>query len=709
MVSSPRRFSLLGLGVVLVVWLCVTAGTGSRSGDDAVARAMAASGRLDSLIAHRPDSVRALTSAYLERARLGIGSPFRLIDQAVSDPRLDDSTGRAVAWAIVGRLLDHTAYEIDASVLDGVAPRGAGSEHLALIDHEIEADGDPRVGERVVRLAYGLAITEGAVSPTAQPVVVEVAAQRRDRALAARDLQAALARVHLDGGDLIDEIVAARARGEFEVERPLLSRANDDAGLDRVPRLLSSISKVVADTTAIDLGNRSLLPASLAPTVARLGARLPPQPSVGLSVRSSAALLRNDPSLLPSVREYLVASTNEESFVAAYAIANRFSDRRSIAANRAALSVAVSTRVLAQEPVWFPGSPAPTAGEVVGRTGLRAIEFDREIPSAWRPYFVRMVASSIEDVQRVLPAYDPRGLTIHFVTRSLPDSALAMHDPRGHALILSIATATGALAHELAHDLDWQSARRLFARGGGYATDRSARENGGRLSQSVRGLSASRSTGAGRTPNVSSRPAEVFARSVDWFVTFGLSSLGRSNGYLSTIQDPLLPGFAAGLNDAASLSAADALVGGLNEMTPVPDSIRLAYLDQWGDAAHLDPEVILARLRAAPIVRWRGAFAAVDASGMSSSPSCVLERLADGTPRDRFIAEASIAKARGFLRRRAESISVADRPAWAHAALGDPTWSRSAYDDLLRRTIAGVIEGAGRAGVGLAPAPFGHC
>src|SRR3954468_15299759 len=111
MVSSPRRYSLLGLGVVLVAWLTVV-GLGTRSATDLRARARAASIELDSVTGHAPDSVRGLVQAYVERARLGMGSPFRLIDQAVHDPRLGDSTGRTLAWSIIDQLLRRTTYEI---------------------------------------------------------------------------------------------------------------------------------------------------------------------------------------------------------------------------------------------------------------------------------------------------------------------------------------------------------------------------------------------------------------------------------------------------------------------------------------------------------------------------------------------------------------------------------------------------------------------
>ena len=78
MVSSPRRFSLLGLGVVLVAWLCVT-GLGRRTATDFRVRAGAASTQLDSAVTSSPDSVRGLVQAYLERARVPADSSQLLV------------------------------------------------------------------------------------------------------------------------------------------------------------------------------------------------------------------------------------------------------------------------------------------------------------------------------------------------------------------------------------------------------------------------------------------------------------------------------------------------------------------------------------------------------------------------------------------------------------------------------------------------------
>jgi hypothetical protein len=109
---------------------------------------------------------------YLERLRLGLGSPFRLVDEALSDSRLDSATGSRVAWALLARLRRGDAYIIDPEVLDGSGPwsadgRGAtGTAHLALIDQTVRTASDPRAGELAVRLAYLIASAKGTIAPS---------------------------------------------------------------------------------------------------------------------------------------------------------------------------------------------------------------------------------------------------------------------------------------------------------------------------------------------------------------------------------------------------------------------------------------------------------------------------------------------------------------------------------------------------------------
>src|SRR5690606_41291640 len=88
------------------------------------------------------------------------------------------------------------------------------------------------------------------------------------------------------------------------------------------------------------------------------------------------------------------------------------------------------------------------------RFGIASVRFDDGVPAEWRPYYRRMLAQSLADLQRVLPALDTRGLRVHFGKSPGRDATLALHDPSRRTVYLPPATCAGTLAHEIAHDLD---------------------------------------------------------------------------------------------------------------------------------------------------------------------------------------------------------------------------------------------------------------
>jgi hypothetical protein len=55
--------------------------------------------------------------------------------------------------------------------------------------------------------------------------------------------------------------------------------------------------------------------------------------------------------------------------------------------------------------------------------------------------------------------FDVTGLHVRFGESPLKARALAMHDPVTRTVFLPVASSAGVIAHELAHDLDWQAAR----------------------------------------------------------------------------------------------------------------------------------------------------------------------------------------------------------------------------------------------------------
>jgi hypothetical protein len=694
---SPRRL-FFGTSTALVLIACAASMIATRVTGNVSARKQAAesAARLDSTVGDN-EVARALTLSYLERTRLGLGSPFRLVDQAVHDNRLSDSVRRDLAWAIVDRLLDGKIYEIDPRVLDVISQHGTGAAHLEIIQEAIGATDDPRVGEAGVRLAYALASSNGATSLTSLPVVAEVAAQVRDRELAIRDIRGAVPRARDDGVDLIDELIHLRTTRELAVEQPTLgalSAADREGAIEMAPEILRKIESVVPGMIS-GIQPASLLDRKTAATLARLAASQPPLAAIRVPVTGRAATLRADSGLARSALPVIASAANEESLVAAFAYADAASDAQSASLRRLMVSAGVALRVHAQDRIWSGVEPI-TTGAVMGRYRLKAITFDRAIPQSWRPFYTQMIGDALEDFERALPGYDPAGLSFRVEMDALPDSALAMHDPRTHTIRLSALTPSGTLAHELAHDVDWRAARRLFAKSGGYATDRSLRETSLHLSSSVRGLTTARIAGRGRiSPHGSGRPAEVFARSVDWFVADALAAMGRTNGYLSAIEDPILSGFAATASDAPSLGAARALVGTLTEMTYLPDSMSSAYVRRWESLDALDPSALVMRTMDAPVYSRRigrvprGLTPAMVAD-LSMGVLCKVDAMREGSSQNRLLAMAIDARADGIIARRARYAPPSPR----------------AVEDR-RVTIARVAESFARAGlIELAPAPF---
>jgi hypothetical protein len=160
-------------------------------------------------------------------------------------------------------------------------------------------------------------------------------------------------------------------------------------------------------------------------------------------------------------------------------------------------------------------------------------------------------------------------------------------------------------------------------------------------------------------------------------------------------------GNAATIGDATTSAGADALLASLAEMTVVPDSLRDEYSRAWADPNALDPSVIVARVLTSPIVLRRPMTPTIawwpqlDLSALS----CRLERLRNGTARERLIALATDARARGLLLRRAHSMNATSRP----ASLG------AGYDRALGRVAEQILDGLGMQGIGVAPAQLAGC
>ncbi|HKG93791.1 MAG TPA: hypothetical protein VKA84_17920, partial [Gemmatimonadaceae bacterium] len=643
MISAARR-ALASVSLAAVVVL--SCGGPGRSALDPDVRAQMARGvaYVDSLavLAARAADERgvgaqdAVALGYAERLRLGLGSPFRLIDYALRDPRFgSDSTRRAVAWSLLAHTLDGAAYDVDAAaagqlaVLTSYAPgarAAAGRRQLALIDSVFDEAADPRVAELTLRLAYRMAVAEGSAAPAAVTLGAQVAALVRDRRLSMRDARRLVdAARRADDADPLALVPTWRAERKFIVERPPLAPLGEQAEMQAMraaPLVLARLRRLeggasddlnaAADAPASRA--EALLPVAAARRLAALASvrGAPPQAPVAVAMRGyrqfqhqhqwSREQRWGGAAAAAARARFGTRALTEESIAAEYALLRGTVPRDGRAA-LAALSAAVALRAYAQEAVWFPGFPAPTVAELKSRLGLASISFDQGVPAAWRPYYLRMVASAVTDLERVLPSLSLRGAGLHIGEGVLRDTALAMHDPATRTIYLPVASGAGTIAHELAHDLDWQAARTLYGRRGGYGSDRAVREHRGRLAAAVAGLTSVELVPPLRensySPPFAQRPAEVLARSFDWFVAAALAREGRSNGYLSAVQDGLLAGYASaaapgamaadaggagrgGRADDGGGSPAHALVDALDDVAPPDSAIRAWFLDEYG-------------------------------------------------------------------------------------------------------------------------------
>src|SRR5687768_7058225 len=131
----------------------------------------------------------AVAWGYAERMRLGLESPFRLIEAASRDPRLTQDERRTVSWALLATLLRGESPQVDAAALDRLM-RGSpvrGEAPGELIEAHILNSGDPRSAELGLRMAYGLAAAERVIDASALPLVAQAAALIADREIGRRE------------------------------------------------------------------------------------------------------------------------------------------------------------------------------------------------------------------------------------------------------------------------------------------------------------------------------------------------------------------------------------------------------------------------------------------------------------------------------------------------------------------------------------------
>jgi hypothetical protein len=656
----------------------------------------------------------AVAGGYLERQRLGLGSPFRLADYALADPRLPDSVRVGLAWALLNRAAARQGYAVDAAALDRLATSalarraGAGRLHLELIEGAVGEARDPRSGELAVRLAYTLAAAEGTVHTRSPLLAAQVAALVRDRQLARQDALRLLRQAELEGVDALELLRAWRAERRFEVEQPALGAPLPEVereALELAPRLLAAVrlveARLVGSGPPAPVANEPLLGRAAAGRLAQLADSLdaPPQTPVVVAVTMQRDRIRR-PGLPEWERaageRFLEWARGEERFAAHTALLAHQGAALNGAVAEATLWAAVGMRAYNQEPVWFPGTGGPTARELEDRFGLAGVSFDDDVPAAWRPYYRGMLAQSLADLYRVLPSLDLRGLRIRFGVSGSDGGTLALHDPRRRTIFLPPATGAGTIAHEVAHDIDWQLALRRYRVRGDYGTDRATRLRSDRLAAMLQGLTdatlvAPTPGTTGHTPH-SSRPAEVFARSVDWFVVAALAREGRMNGYLSSVVDDVLTGYGTAVPPDVHGSAGRSLVALLDEVTPVypesrswflraygPDRELTGYdLVRWlleaplpkagrGNGWTLAPEGAAAAAPIATTPRLRGLAAARDAALAALSEACPAPGAQRGRTeelRRQVVALAAVARGRGIALEHAEELAGEEGRRW---------------------------------------------
>jgi hypothetical protein len=611
---------------------------------------------------------------YSERLRLGLESPFRLIEASSRDPRLTDEERRTVSWALLARVLRGETHRVEPAALDLIGPwnqsrAAVGEQHLSLITRAVADAADPRSGELAVRLAYTLASAERTLDGSATLLAAEAAAMVADRELARREATAMLRSVR--GSDPVDVVRRHRARLSFYVERPVLlapDGALERAAIPLAMSLLDSLRVMRADREMPSVEPTEVVDASsaFAASLMAAAARVPPMAPLAVTVQRYLPLAR---SHLPGHADALKRVRNGEMLVAAAAVAATPSRVQRRALGRLLLAAAVSARSTAQEPVWFPGDSGISVTEAVSQTGLAAISFDSAVPAAWRPYFVRSLAAAIGDARRVLPALRLDGVHVRFRMDAPADSALAMHDPRTRTVHLPVTTAAGTLIHELAHDLDRQSARQQGV--AGYRSDNVTRGAGrgaasGRVAASLRALTLE----LGPTDRGSSaradRPAEIFATRVDWFVSSALARQGIASGFLSAVQDEVLTGHVVHPERLRTASRSRSLITALDGMSAVAPFA----------ASQREPtaQAIVQSALALPLNRRSGVDALRDLNPWQPLPPGMSACDTRDT-RVVLLRLAADSRARGWLRSRARWIAPSNRPAWARSVLQQIPWA----------------------------------
>lgn len=529
---------------------------------------------------------QALAALYSQRLLLGLGSPYRLIETALRDDRLGDARG-TVARSLLEQIERGAMYDVTPlALMAGGVPESSAIAQLELVRQAVESTPDPRVGELAVLLGYELAAAEHTVTPELVARVARVAALLRDRQLAALDAQRLRdAARHLAVAPH-NLVLAWRTNRTFAVEQPTLVPL-DPAAQDEAARLalllVGGIRSAVAPVSSTLQRTVAAAPhgvsAAVAAALARDSSERLPQNAVVVTLRAirSGAMDTRSRVSAPHWQMFFERATDEERFVSELPGARRSAADDVVAAG-ITLDVATSLRPFAQEQIGTV-RVVGSVQDLATRFGVR-VRFDPRVGDAERARTLHVLTRSLEDLRTVVRTIDLSGLT--FRVGPLDPSAphLAYHEPRKRVIHLDPATTAGTIAHEIAHDLDWQLAARKYRTRSNYATDY-ATQNHRTLAHAVRNL-----TGATAPMNKPSsdhaaeqRPAEIFARRFEWYVASALAQRGLSNGYLSSAQNDWIAGYGAAVRPDPAATAAISFAAILADATNM-DRVETAAVER---------------------------------------------------------------------------------------------------------------------------------
>lgn len=516
-----------------------------------------------------------ILAVYLARHAAGLGPSMRLVEFALTDPRLSHSERQRIATALLLEMARSDVWRPNPAAFQALkgVDREIAARHASLIARMLEQAPTARAGESALRVAYLLGEEEGSVPSGMARLASEAAAilrERREAQLDAIDLLAIRPR----STAILDSLRVRRRERRLLSERPPLSPLGGEErrlSARMAPLILQQIRTLGAEGPL-----RYYVPeqASARPVMPRpLDAvvwdtiNLPPSASVSVGL-----------NLFPHLARRLGvedgAAWSEERLAVELTRHPEWTEHPGLA--RAILWVGASLLSLAQEEAHWPGDEGPPPSDLEERHGVR-VTFDASVPVEWQGYYRHMIADALADMVRALPGASFRGLEIR-VAPPPKAGSLALHTPSARRIVLPPATGSGTLAHELAHDLDWQWARRRDGIRGDYGSDRAlshAPHSGAAalLQQLTEEPLRVPSKKLGIEATHDERPAEVLARHVDAFTVERLAVIGRSNGHLSSAQDEVLTGYGTvrppdpGKSERAALTA---LLSSLLDMTFAP-------------------------------------------------------------------------------------------------------------------------------------------